>query len=203
MALSQKIQKDIVQFYQRDSFSMAQIASKLGISPSAVVYYLEKNGVKRRSRSDATVQWNITQAGKKVAQVKERFTPEEEKLRVAGVMLYWGEGCKGWSTVKFANSDPDMISLFLRFLREICGVWEERLKALVHIYPDHDEKEVRLFWSSLTGIPQKNFYQSYVHIGKKGTYKRKSKYGTLTLNYSDKRLLEQINTWIDEYRDKR
>lgn len=203
MALSQKIQRDIVRLYQKESLSMAQIATKLAISQSAVVYYLEKNGVKRRSRSEAIVQWNITQIGKKVARVKSVVTLEEEKLRVAGVMLYWGEGCKGWSTVKFANSDPDMIVLFLRFLREICGVWEDRLKALVHIYPDHDEKEVRLFWSSVTGIPQKNFYQSFVHIGKQGTYKRKAKYGTLTLNYSDKRLLEQINMWIDEYRYKR
>lgn len=182
---------------------MAQIADRLCISPSTVVYYLEKNGIKRRSRSDANVQWNITQVGKKVARVKTVFTHEEEKLRVAGVMLYWGEGCKGWTTVKFANSDPDMIVHFLRFLREICGIWEERLKALVHIYPDHNEREVRLFWSRITKIPQENFYQSFVHIGKKGAYKKKSKYGTLTLSYSDKKLLEQINEWIDEYRDKR
>ena len=49
------------------------------------------------------------------------YSKKEEALRLAGVMLYWAEGCKGWSTVKFVNSDPSMIKLFLSFLREVCA----------------------------------------------------------------------------------
>jgi predicted transcriptional regulator len=202
MAISQKVQLEIIRLYQA-GLSMTQISQELCVSQSAVVYHLQKRGIARRSRSDATVQWNITHAGKKAAQIKQELTFEEEKLRVAGVMLYWGEGTKGHTAVKFANSDPDMIVIFLQFLRNICGIWEERLKLLVHLYPDHDEKELIRFWSITTGVPQKNFYKSSLHIGKKGTYRHKSRYGTLTVNYSDKKLLEQINSWIDEYRDKR
>jgi predicted transcriptional regulator len=203
MALPQKMQQDIIRLYQESQFSMAQIATKLGVSQSAVLYYLEKSQIKRRSRSDATVQWNITHVGKKVAKIKERLTIEEEVLRVAGVMLYWAEGSKGHATVQFVNSDPDMIKFFLRFLRAICGIDEDRLKLLIHLYPDQDEAELISFWSRTTGVSKKNFNKSYLHQGKSGTYKRKSLYGTIALKYSDKRLLEQINEWIDEYRDKR
>ncbi len=179
---------------------MAQIAKKFNVPSSSVVYYLNKNGVVRRSRSDAVTQWHITKFHKKPLVLKKTFYGEEEKLRLAGVMLYWAEGCKGWSTVKFVNSDPDMIRLFLRFLREVCGIWESRLKLLIHMYPDHDEQELIGFWSGITKVQKQNFYKSYVHVGKKGTYKKKSPYGTLVINYSDKKLLNQINLWIKEYR---
>lgn len=117
-------------------------------------------------------------------------------------MLYWAEGCKGRVTVKFANSDPDMVKLFLPFLREICGIWENRLKLLVHMYPDHDERHLIAFWSHVTKVPKENFYKSFVHEGKKGTYKKKSEHGTITVNYSDKKVLDRINSWIAEYKKK-
>ena len=115
-------------------------------------------------------------------------------------MLYWGEGAKTGGSVKFANSDPEMIKVFLNFLREICGIHEERLKALIHIYPDHNESELKFFWSESTGIPMERFYKSHVHNGKVGTYKNKSRYGTIAINYSDKKLLHVLLSWIDQYK---
>ncbi len=181
---------------------MAQVGAKFNVSPSAVVYYLKKNKISRRSRSDAVTQWHIKKYHKKPVTVKEIFSKKEEALRLAGVMLYWAEGCKGWGTVKFVNSDPSMIKLFLCFLREICGVWENRLKLLIHMYPDHDENKLIDFWSNITKVPKKNFYKSFVHTKQKGTYKKKSLYGTITINYSDKKLLDKINLWISEYKEK-
>ncbi len=180
---------------------MAQIASKFGISASAVVYYLNKHNVARRSRSDAVTQWNITELNKKPVKIKKKLSEKEEKLRLAGVMLYWAEGCKGWGTVKFVNSDPAMIRLFLAFLREVCGIWEDRLKLLIHMYPDHKESELIEYWSKVTRVPKENFYKSFLHNGAKGTYKKKALYGTITINYSDKKLLSRINSWIAEYQE--
>lgn len=190
----------IVTAYLEDTLSMSQVAAKFGISLSAVVYYLNKHKVSRRSRSDAVTQWNITGLSKKPVNIKKDLSQKEERLRLAGVMLYWAEGCKGWGTVKFVNSDPAMIKLFLTFLREICGIWEERLKLLIHMYPDHNESELIDFWSKTTRVPKKNFYKSFIHKGAKGTYKKKALYGTITINYSDKKLLEKINFWIAEYK---
>ncbi|MHB8903735.1 MAG: hypothetical protein ACYC40_01350, partial [Patescibacteria group bacterium] len=104
--------------------------------------------------------------------------------------------------VKFVNSDPEMIRIFLRFLREICGVNEDRLKALIHLYPDHNENKLKSFWINLTKINKKNFYKSYIHEGKKGSYKNKSKWGTITINYADKHLFELLLEWINEYKNK-
>jgi hypothetical protein len=190
----------ISEMYQKDGFSMAQIAERLRLSPSTIRYWLDKNKIKRRSRSEAINNWYLTKFHKIPFQLKAGLSNDEKMLKTAGIMLYWGEGAKSGNVVKFTNSDPDMISLFVKFLRNICGVDEKRLKALLHIYPDHNEKELLVFWTEKTKIPKERFYKSYLHLGKKGTYKQKSKFGTLTINYPDKRLLKLIMDWINDYR---
>jgi hypothetical protein len=188
----------VTELYTKKYLSVQQICDEMHISPSRVRTILEKNGIKRRSRSEAITKLNITKYGKGPFVMKEVLSSEEEKLKIAGIMLYWGEGTKNGNTVAFSNSNPKMIVVFLRFLRLICGAQDSRVKALVHIYKDHNEKELVRFWSEVTQIPEKNFYKSFNHGSKTGTYKKTSKYGTLSLRYSDKKLLQVINLWINE-----
>ncbi|MCR4277514.1 MAG: hypothetical protein NUV80_07160 [Candidatus Berkelbacteria bacterium] len=194
--------QEIVKLYSDYKLSMQQIADKLHISSSGVRHHLVKHGIHRRSLSEAIFSINATRFGKEAFKLKNITTTKDRELLIAGTMLYWGEGAKKGGTVNFVNSNPEMIVVFLRFLRKICGISEDRLKALIHLYPDHDEERLINFWSKVTQIPRKRFYRSFVHIGKAGTYKRRSQYGTLALSYSDKRLLNTILAWIDEYKSK-
>ncbi len=192
----------IIELYTKKYLSVQQISEEVYISSPRIRTILEKNNIKRRSRSEAITRLNITKHGKHPFEVKEVLTEKEEKLKIAGVMLYWGEGTKNGNTVAFSNSNPEMIVVFLRFLRIICGVSDSRVKALIHMYKDHSEKELMKFWSRVTQIPEANFYKSFNHGSKGGTYKKTSKYGTLSLRYSDKKLLQIINSWIYEYSKK-
>ena len=117
-------------------------------------------------------------------------------------MLYWGEGSKKGNTVAFANSDPLMIRMYMRFLRDICGVDKERIRAVIHYYDDHSSQELLCYWSRVTRIPAAQFYKPFLHAGTRGTYRKKSQYGTISVQYSDKKLLQTINTWINEYQHK-
>lgn len=200
MALSKKIQNELCKVYKKDKLSVGQIAKKFNIPVSTITYYLDKNNIKRRSRSEAVTRWYITEFGKKPFVLKKNLSTKEKALKLAGVMLYWAEGAKGGASVKFVNSDPAMVKIFLDFLRSVCCIHEERLKLLIHRYPDQNEEALRTFWSKITGVSEGNFYRSYVHVGKVGTYKNKSLYGTIAVNYSDKKLLEVINNWIAEYK---
>ncbi len=193
---------EIVRLYVEARLSMAQIALKVGLSPSAITYILDTRGIKRRSISDAIITLGILSHNKKPFLLKKNLSRKEEDLKAAGVMLYWGEGGKTQSTVNFANSDPEMIKVFLVFLRNVCGISEERLRALIHRYPDQDPRFLQEFWSSVTGIPKERFYREFVHKGKLRTYKTKSRYGTLAVTYADVTLLRQILGWVDEYRQK-
>lgn len=110
-----------------------------------------------------------------------------------------GEGTKNGGVVALSNSDPDIIKVFLCFLRRVCGITEDRLRILLHIYKDQNENQLKKFWSSVTTIPLRQFVKTYMHKGKKGTYKNKSHYGTISLRYSDKRLLEYILSCIKKF----
>lgn len=201
MSITNIKKQEVADLYKKGC-SMFQIAKKLNISESAVSYWLDKKGIKRRTISEAITTLYINKFHKKEFKLKNKLSQNDEKLKIAGVMLYWGEGAKTRGTIKFANSDPEMIKFFLNFLRKICGISEGRLKVLMHIYPDHNEGELKKFWIGVTKLPESQFYKSYVHSGMVGTYKSKSRYGTLAINYSDTKLLKIILEWIRQYQTK-
>jgi hypothetical protein len=200
MPIPKKTQNKIAELYKNKGLSGMQISGKLKISDSVVRYWLTKQNIKKRTISEAITNVNITKFNKKPFKLKNNFSKLDNELKIAGVMLYWGEGAKTGGTIKFANSDPEMIKIFLNFLRKICGIYEERLKVLIHMYPDHNENELKNFWSRTTSVSLSRFYKSHIHHGKIGTYKTKSKYGTLAINYSDKKLLKILLGWIEQYK---
>jgi hypothetical protein len=70
--------------------------------------------------------------------------------------LYWAEGGKSkpWSRreqIKFINSDPDVIRLFIAWLR-LLGVAPERVKYRVSIHESADVAGAERFWANVVGI---------------------------------------------------
>ena len=194
--------KKICSLYLNSQYSMAMVAEELKISPNKVRYWLEKNSIPRRKKSEAGYLAHRQRFNKLPCNIKKKLLPKERELLIASFMLYWAEGWKKNSKyIAFSNSNPKMMQLFLKFLREICGIYENRLRAVLHFYEDQSELKLKKFWSKTTGIPLAQFNAAYMHKGKPGTYKKRSKYGTLSLRYGDKRLLEQILKGIDEYAD--
>src|SRR3989344_2246985 len=62
----------------------------------------------------------------------------KKELLLIGAVLYWGEGAKserGAVSLNFSNSDPFMVSVYMRFVREILKISEERIRAGIHLYP--------------------------------------------------------------------
>lgn len=195
-------EKLVVEMYITNKLSAIQIADKFKVSPWKIRDILMKANVPMRSISEAVTQVNITKFHKIPFVLRKTSSPFDNELKIAGIMLYWGEGAKTGGTVKFANSNPNMIRVFLLFLRKICGVDEGRIKMLVHMYPDQSWDFLESFWSEVTNIEPARFYKPQILQGKKGTYKTKSQYGTATIHYSDTILLRMILEWIEEYKDK-
>ncbi|UNO41590.1 helix-turn-helix domain-containing protein [Streptomyces sp. MST-110588] len=80
----------------------------------------------------------------------------DRDLFIAGVALYWAEGGKDKpyarrELVRFINSDPDVISLFLKWL-ELMGVTRERMHFNVSIHESADVAAAEKYWSELVGV---------------------------------------------------
>jgi hypothetical protein len=71
-----------------------------------------------------------------------------EPLHLAGCLLYWAEGAKNRNSVKFANSDVNMLRLFRRFLSQCFGLDSAQLTFRVHVYLNNGLSiaEIENFW---------------------------------------------------------
>jgi hypothetical protein len=185
--------------YWDKSYTGGEIAKKLRLPIWAIYEFMRRNNIPRRSRSDANY---VFYCDKPQFKLREALNSSEEQLKIAGIMLYWAEGTLIGSTVDFANSSPKMVKVFLRFLREICGVDNSRLRIYLYAYDYQDLSKLKSYWSSLTGVPLTQFTKPYVRIGNSNISGRKLLYGLVHVRYNDKKLLENIKNWIHEYIDK-
>ena len=101
-------------------------------------------------------------------------------LLLIGTALYWAEGYKrpvirnGKPTtshrVSLTNSDPELICVFIRFLKELCDVPEEKIKIWIRIFAHQDQGYILDFWQKKCNIPYSNFHktQQTVSISSQG-----------------------------------
>lgn len=117
-------------------------------------------------------------------------------LFLSCLSLYWAEGDKNnLERVKFTNSDADMISLMMRWFREVCKVPEKKFRIALHVHNLHLRKNVIKYWSEVTKIPKSQFHKIYI---KPTTlkYRRNILYnGTCAIIVNDKKLFRKIVGW--------
>jgi transposase len=189
--------------YYKKGYSAREIGEFFGKSTSRIYDFMKKYGLPRRTPSESN---NLVYLRQKPSfSLKKNLTRGEEKLKIAGIMLYWAEGYKNLGkktrggTIDLGNSDPKMIRLFLKFLRGICGVDENRLRVRLYCYANQNVDSIKKYWSKITGIPLKQFMRPYIREDFSPDKINKMKYGLAHIVYSDKKLFLQIKNWIEQY----
>ncbi len=129
-------------------------------------------------------------------EAREEFVAlKYDPLFISGIMLYWGEGAKDPKQgVKFTNSDPKMVNLYVAFLTRACRIPVEKIKAYVLIYPEIEEKTCRAYWVKMSGLPWENFTKSVVIAGRHAT--RRLGWGVCTVSVSSTYFKQKILEWI-------
>ena len=127
----------------------------------------------------------------------------KDVLWVIGAMLYWGEGGKTLRhTLDFANSDPYMISIFMKFLRDELCVHEDKIKLTIYCYNDISSvEEIELFWLNICGLERSNLTKTMVNKYPKSSKRRKigkSQYGTCKVRVFDVKKVQPVFGFIKE-----
>ena len=107
----------------------------------------------------------------------------EREFLVLGLALYAGEGGKTSGEVRFANSDPRMIVVFLAWLRHFFEVNEARLRVRLYLHADLDLDAAIEFWSELTGIPRAQFGKPYRAVADATIRRNRHIYGCPGVSY--------------------
>ncbi len=157
---------------RRSGLSYREISGQLAVSKSSLSLWLreiplteEHREAMRQRAADASATRAETnrairsrRRGATHAAAKAQVVDlSESELFVAGVVAYWAEGAKNkpWRTgagVKFMNSDPALIMVFLAWLRLI-GVADDRRVFRVQIHESADVAAAIQFWAEFVGVP--------------------------------------------------
>jgi len=218
-----KYRKSIIRLRQCGR-SYNEIARILGISKGTVSYWLR--GIRLTHVARKRLEKNIDNARKKGLfafnimrsraikreniMIRQAARQEIKKLSLkdlflVGVALYWAEGTKSENIrtsdarLSFANSDPHMIAIFMRFIRENLKISDVRVRAAIHIHPNLGRRSAVQYWSKVTGLPGDHFV-IINRTSRASRYRRPLRslpYGTVHIRINDRKLFFRMNGWID------
>jgi hypothetical protein len=125
-------------------------------------------------------------------------------LHAAGAMLFWAEGSRARNCMVFTNSDPQMVSFFVCFLRRCYEVADQGFAVTCNLFADHiaEQREIEDYWLETLGLPRSCLRKSIVNVYSKHSQKKrrnKLRYGTCRLVVYDTALVQSIYGAIQEY----
>ena len=169
---------------RRSGRSIKSISRELFVSPGSVSVWCRD--IKLTSEQTLNLEKNMRDPyyGKRLENVNKQKSIREGKeqhyfkkgrelvgvlskrdLFIAGIALYWAEGYKKDHQVGLGSSDPEMIKVFIKWLKECFGYTDDDLILRVTINESHEYRieDITKYWSETLNIPleqfRKPFYQ--------------------------------------------
>ena len=200
--------------------SVKEIARTVGVAPSSVSLWVrdvpltaeqleslrQRNPAYNNQLRGASRNAERGRERRAASQVEGRaMIRREGHLFVAGVMLYWAEGDKtSRNAARLSNSDPEVLRLFVRFLRGCFGVKDEQMSITCNLFADHVSRqhEIEQFWLDVVALPRGRLCKSFVNrYSKYSQKKRRNKlpYGTTRVVVHSTHVVQCIFGAIQEY----
>ena len=183
----------------RSGKSAAEVGRDLGIPWRKVIYIMDKHGIKRRTLSEA-IYCKHNPDGDPF-KIKKQLSHQQECLKALALGLYWAEGSRyNPISIRLANSDPSLLKIFIKFLREICGVDLGKIKLWLTVHSDSSIDAALKYWSNQLNISLSQFSKPIIvnHHGNEN-HKNKFLYGTITLCVHNMKLKRIIEKWLKDY----
>jgi len=220
--------KEKAKYLRKKGYSLSEISSKTGLSKSTIQSWVkdikltkiqrsrleskaERCGKNGLVKAQAVNKRKIEEWKNKISNRADKFKSildvKSEAAKLLCGVLYLCEGAKYPATkhLVFGNSDPRMIKTFLALLRKNFDIDEKKFRCRIMHRHDQDGKTLNRYWSTLTRIPTKQFYNSYFDKRTKGK-KTKFKdykgicalmYLSVDLQYEIQMIGEAVYSFID------
>ena len=122
-----------------------------------------------------------------------------EVAKIALAMLYLGEGSKTHrGSLMFGNSEPKVIALFLKLLRQSYVIDESKFRYTLQCRADQDVKKLEAYWSDLTDIPPAQCYKVQIDPRTKGKPLKKQGYkGVCRIDYFSAHIDNELLIIVD------
>jgi hypothetical protein len=206
------------QLRETKGFSYGEIARALDIAPATArrctldivltTDQLQQIDVRRiRAARDASAanaeRWRRKRmAWQRAGRLKAR---EGDLLHQAGCLLYWAEGTKTRNTVELANSDVNLIRLFLRVLTTCFDIDASQLAFCLHVYTGNGLtlNQIEDRWLTELSLPRSCLRKHSINVRPaptSGIKKNKLPYGVASVRVLKSTwLIQHIYGAIQEY----
>ena len=177
MAKTEERQKAIK--LRKQGFSYSEILREISVAKSTLSLWLRSVGLAKRQEQRLTEKrLNALFKGAKAKkdqrltltkEIKEKAKKEvgelsKRELWLIGTALYWAEGAKQKEhnvsqVVKFSNSDPLMVNIFLHWLENICKISKSDVHFRIAIHKTAEDRleKIKKYWANTTGFSLNNF----------------------------------------------
>jgi hypothetical protein len=210
--------KERAEKLRAEGYSYAMIRDKLGVSLGTMSYWFKDKPFTPNQEvldriKGGTGAYGVQRHNKRVKEIavlREEGIAElgplsKRDLWLLGIGLYIGEGSKTTEMIRIVNSDPAVIQLAIRWLKDACGLDDENITISLHLYPDNDIEKSKDYWQKVTCLPRDNF--RWVSIDRRDDKRRAAKgklpFGTAHVTVRANgdpekgvRLFRKINGWI-------
>lgn len=124
-------------------------------------------------------------------------------LKLILAMLYSAEGARyeGVSGLKFVNTDPKLLQIFIILLRKCYQVDIKKFRIRLHLHYYHNKKQAKKYWSDLLGVPEDQFWKTYLKKRSKTKKFRKNFMGICFINYSDSDIRRELLELTNQFHD--
>jgi len=183
---------------REEGYSYSEILKEIFVAKSTLSLWLRNVGLSKKQKQRLTEKKLMSMKRGWEARRDERIKITEKiknkaksdikriskrELWLMGIMLYWAEGAKEkkWNVsvnLKFSNSDPLIIKLYIKWLKKICLVSSKDIVYELYIHDTADWKKAKKYWSRIINIPSYELRIYFKHN------KRKTKRGNIGSGYN-------------------
>lgn len=207
-------EKEKARTLRMQGLSLKQIAKDLQVAKSSVSLWVRdislsdehRQALKKRGGAGTDYSQRTKAFRDKRAEYQSygaRLVRVSDPDFIAGCMLYWAEGAKNKNSLKFVNSDFNMIMFFKKFLEKYFNLGDADFKISLNFFTDlHSKKEVEAFWLGFLKLPESCLNKSIINYHSNySNKKRKNKleYGVCALVVNKTYVVQSIFGAIQEY----
>lgn len=207
---------------RKQGFTYSEILERIPVAKSTLSLWLRSVGLSKKHEQRITEKKLMSakkgadirrqQRIKKSEIIENRAKKEvggisRKELLLIGVALYWAEGSKQKEhnisqKVAFSNSDPEMLKLFLYWLKHFAGVSDEKIYFELYIHEskkDNLENSIR-HWTGCLNESREKIQAVYFKKNKINTKRKnigKEYHGLIRINVRESTdLNRRISGWI-------
>ena len=195
--------------------SLGDISKKLNVSQSSVsawvsdVKLTEEQKNKLQEKNPASKLYtgqktsDLIAAKARTKRLEQQLAGRKEigdfDLHLAGCMLYWCEGSKSRNSLTLTNYDPEVLKLFIKFLRDCFNVLDADFKIYIAHYSEENIVKLENFWLDLLKLPKSCLGKSRIIKSEPKMKSNRHEFGGCSLSVYSTELAQRVYGSIKEY----